>query len=150
MDELKQRVAELAVESGHHMSKKAKKQQKATFREILATVVDDEAPSHVVSFRSGGADLVLTSWREIIQLNFVRHCLQGGFQVQLLMNPMLHVIFGVVDGGSALREAAGLSQLEKRLFMSKTSDASKAKDKFMTKRRASRNNQKNLFLTADE
>ena len=119
-------------------------------------MVDDEAPSHVVSlsFRGGATaatDLTFTSWREIIQLNFVRHCLQGGFQVQLLMNPTLHMIFGA--DGDALRDCAagaGLSQLEKRLLMSKTSDASKAKDKFMTKRRASRNNQKNLFLTSDD
>ena len=145
MDELKVRVEELSVESGHHMSKKAKKEQRATFRDIAATVTEDEPPSHVVSFRGG--DITLGSWREIVQLNYMRHCLQGGFQIQLMTNPALHLIFEA--DGSALSDAIAMSQIEKRLFMSKTSDAAKAKDKFMTKRRTSRNNQKNLFLTAD-
>jgi len=35
MDGVKQRVSELSVESGHHMSKKAKKEQRATFREFM-------------------------------------------------------------------------------------------------------------------
>jgi hypothetical protein len=81
MDEVKQRIAELSVESGHHMSKKAKKAQRATFREFMSTIVDDDSPCEVVTFRGG--NLTLRSWREIIQLNFIRHCLQGAFQIQL-------------------------------------------------------------------
>ena len=44
---------------------------------------------------------------------------------------------------------ASLSQLEKRLFMSKTSEAAKNADRKMTKNRAKRQNVKNHFLTAD-
>jgi hypothetical protein len=147
MDELKQRMAELAVESGHHMSKKAKKEQRSTFREFMATVVDDEPPYEVVSFRGGS--LEMTSWREIIQLNFVRHCLQGGFQAQLMTNPTLLSLFG--GDGMVLQDAAGkqMSSLEKRLVMSKTSDAAKAADVTMSRQRNNRNAAKNHFLTAD-
>jgi hypothetical protein len=145
MDEVKQRIAELSVESGYHLSKKAKKQQRATFREFMGTIVDDEAPEEVISFRNG--NLTLSTWREIIQLNFVRHCLQGGFQIQLLTNATLQAIFGA--DGQLLSEHGGMSQLEKRLIMSKTSEASKTADKQMTRNRAKRQNIKNDFLTAD-
>jgi len=145
MDEVKQRVAELSVESGRHMSKKAKKEQRATFREFMATIVDDEPPEEVITFRGG--TLELHSWKEVVQLNFIRHCLQGGFQIQLLTNETLQAIFGA--DGKMLNDAQTLSQLEKRMFFSKTSEAAKAADQDMTKRRRNRNNVKNHFLTAD-
>jgi len=147
MDELKQRMAELAVESGHHMSKKAKKEQRSTFREFMGTVVDDEPPREVVSFRGGS--LVLTSWREIIQLNFIRHCLQGGFQAQLMTNPTLLSLFG--GDGMVLQDASvkQLSAIEKRLVMSKTSDAAKAADVRLARQRKNRHAAKNQFLNDD-
>lgn len=151
MDEVKQRIAELSVESGHHMSKKAKKEQRATFREFMATIVDDEMPEEIVHFRNAGS-VELHSWREIIQLNFVRHCLQGGFQIQLLTNVTLQAIFGVdyralsgQYGGTG-----GMSQLEKRLILSKTSEAAKNADRKMERRRKKREHIKNDFLTADQ
>jgi hypothetical protein len=145
MDEVKQRIAELSVESGKHLSKKAKKQQRATFREFMGTIVEDEAPEEVINFRNG--NLTLKSWREIIQLNFVRHCLQGGFQVQLTTNETLQIIFGA--DGQSLNDFGGMSQIEKRLLLSKTSEAAKNKDVKLTKQRDKRQNIKNDFLTAD-
>jgi len=145
MDEVKQLIAELSVESGHHMSKKAKKEQRATFREFMTTIVEDESPEETVTFRGGC--LTLKSWREIIQLNFVRHCLQGGFQIQLLTNETLQEIFGA--DGTSLNEYGSLSQLEKRLVMSKTSEAAKNADIDLTRQRRKRQNVKNHFLTSD-
>lgn len=145
MDEVKQRVSELSVESGHHMSKKAKKEQRATFREFMATIVDDESPCEVITFRGG--TLNLNTWREIVQLNFIRHCLQSGFQIQLMTNYTLQVIFGA--DGNTLNSNSTMSQLEKRLIMSKTSEASKAADREMLKRRKSKRNKQNHFLTID-
>ena len=146
MDEVKQRIAELSVESGHHMNKKAKKQQRATFREFMATIVDDEAPEEVINFRNGS--LTIGNWREIVQLNFVRHCLQSGFQIQLVTNATLQVIFGA-DGRALNDYVGGMSQVEKRLVMSKTSEASKLADQKLTRDRRKRQNVKNHFLTAD-
>jgi len=142
MDEVKQRVAELSVESGKHMSKKAKKEQRQTFREFMSTIVDDESPNEVVAFRGG--QMTLNNWREIIQLNFIRHCLQSGFQVQLMTNATLQAIFG--SDGRILNSAANMSQLEKRLVMSKTSDASKQAYNQRNKRRKSKNARQNMFL----
>lgn len=145
MDEVKQRIAELSVESGHHLSKKAKKAQRSTFREFMATLVDDEPPCEIVNFRGG--TLTLETWREVIQLNFIRHCLQGGFQIQLLCNATLHQVFGA--NGQLLSELANLSQLEKRMLLSKTSEASKAAHQKLTHDRKVRQNVKNHFLTSD-
>jgi hypothetical protein len=146
MDDIQQRMSELAAESSHYLSKKLKKEQRATFREFLATVESDESPTEMISYR--GASLRLQSWKEVIQLNFLRTCLQGGFQIQLLTNPTIHAMFG-----SALETAQGgvdgLSSLEKRLFMSKTSEASKTADLDRIKKRRVRTNVKNHFLTVD-
>jgi len=134
MDEVKQRIAELSVESGHHMGKKLKKEQRALFREYMATIVEDESPSEIVSLRGG--QLTLNTWREIIQLKFIRHCLQGGFQIQLMTNKTLQMVFGV--DGSVLNANRNMSQLEKRLTLSKTSDSAKAIDLERAKRRKSK------------
>jgi hypothetical protein len=148
MDELKQRMLDLSVQSGHQLSKKAKKEQRSVFRDFVATVVEDEAPHEIISLR-GGTSITLTSWREIIQLNFIRHCLQGGFQVQLMANPTLMILFGVDENALRNTAASSLSQLEKRLTKSKMSDAAKAADRNMIRQRRSRQNAKNYFLTAD-
>ena len=74
IDEVKGRLEELAQESGHHMSKKAKKAQRATFREYCDTVANDNPPEHSVVFVGGV--LELSTWREIKQLECVRSCLQ--------------------------------------------------------------------------
>jgi hypothetical protein len=145
MDEVKQRIAQLSTESGYHMSKKLKKEQRATFREFQSTIVDDDAPEQVVSFRGG--TITLTTWKEIVQINFIRHCLQGGFQIQLLNNETLQEMFGA--NGELLNANSSLTQLEKRLVLSKTSEASKAADKELTRQRRVRDNVKNYFLTAD-
>lgn len=136
---------QLSNQSGHSMSKKAKKELRANFREYLATLQENEPPNEVIQFRGGS--LELNSWKEILALQFVRRCLQGGFQMQLLTNATLQAIFGA--NGQALNNAAGLSQLEKRLYMSKTSEAAKLKDMDRTKKRDKRTNIKNHFLTAD-
>lgn len=145
MADILQVIDQLSNQSGHYMSKKAKKEQRANFREYLATIQDNESPHLVVQFRGGS--LELESWKDIIPLNFVRRCLQGGFQIQLLTNPTLQAIFGAT--GNVLNANSSLSQLEKRLLLSKTSEAVKLKNLDRHKDRDKRRNIKNHFLTAD-
>ena len=135
------------------MSKKVKKEQRATFREFLATIVDDDMPQEVIQLRHVGT-LSLSSWKEIIQLNFIRHCLQGGFQVQLVGNETLQRLFAsgwTATGRSNHHQhgGGGLSQLEKRLLLSKNSDTAKWADQQLTRQRNKREHIKNDFLTAD-
>ena len=145
MDEVKQRVAELSVESGKHMSKKAKKEQRATFRDFMSTIVEDEAPCEIVAFRGG--QLTLKNWKEIIQLNFIRHCLQAGFQVQFMTNSTLQLIFGA--DSEVLQAKVSLSQAEKRHYLSKSSEASKQAYNERNKVRKSRIHAQNYFIHAD-
>lgn len=137
----------LSNQSGHFLSKKQKKETRSVFRELLATIQDNEPPLQVVQFRGGS--LELTSWRDIIALNFMRRCLQGGLQIQLVTNPTLQAIFGA-DGQALNSSNMRYSQLEKRLLLSKTSEVAKAKDLDRNNKRKSRTNAKNLFLTSDE
>ena len=130
------------------MSKKAKKEQRATFREFMATIVDDEPPEEVINFRNNGC-LTLSTWKEIIQLNFVRHSLQGGFQIQLLTNGTLQRMFGADGSVLSVNNQGGMSQVEKRLVLSKTSEAYKNADQDRRGKRDKRENIKNDFLTAD-
>lgn len=147
MDEVKQRVADLSTESSHHMSKRAKKEQRATFREYMATIVDDEPPEEVINFRNNGS-LTLTCWKDIVQLNFVRHSLQSGFQTQLFTNATLQRMFGA-DGSVLCANQGGMSQIEKRLVLSKTSEAYKNADQDRRGKRDKRENVKNHFMTTD-
>ena len=89
----------------------------------------------------------MNKFQDIVALDFVKRCLQGGFQIQLLTNPTLQAIFGF--DGTTLGVSMGYSQLEKRLLLSKTSEASKLKDQGRHKNRDKRQNIKNHFLTAD-
>jgi len=145
VDEITQTIYELAHASGHYISKRAKKEQRHVFRDYLGMLQDNESPEVVVNFRGG--TLELTKFGDIVALEFVKRCLQGGFQVQLLTNPTLQVIFGC--DGAVLGDSNGYSQLEKRLLLSKTSEASKLKDQGRHKGRKKRQNVKDHFLTAD-
>jgi Interferon-related developmental regulator (IFRD) len=143
--EIQQRVTELSNQSGHSISKKAKKEQRSAFRDFLNTIVDNESPKDTVLFRGGS--LELTCWKDIVQLQFIRHCLQGGFQIQILTNPTLQTVFGA--DGAVLNGPGTMSQLEKRLFLSKTSEAARLAYVDLTKKRRMRNNVKNHFITTD-
>ena len=65
------------------------------------------------------------------------------------MNPTLHNVFDV--NGSTLSNSSGanLSQLEKRLFMNKTSDAAKKADRDMNRNRRNSMSAKHYFITED-
>jgi hypothetical protein len=87
--------------------------------------------------------------KDIIALNFMRQCLQGGLQIQLMTNPTLQAIFGA-DCQALNSSNMGYSQLEKRLILSKASEAAKVKDLDRNKKRRNRTNVKNLFLASDD
>ncbi|KAL3902665.1 MAG: hypothetical protein SGILL_010744 [Bacillariaceae sp.] len=146
MEEITQAVYQSAHASGHFMSRKAKKEQRQVFRDFLGTLQDNEDPIHVVQFRGGS--LELTAWKDVIALENMRRCLQGGFQVQLMTNPTLQLMLGA-NGTALAAKNTGYSQLEKRLFVSKSSEVAKSKDLARHKGRDKRNNVKNHFLTAD-
>lgn len=146
MEEITQIVYQLAHTSGHYLSKKAKKEQRQVFRDYLGMLQDQEDPLHVIQFR-GSATLELTTWKDVIAMDWLRRCLQGGFQIQLLSNPLLQAMLGA--NGSALQQTVSYSQQEKRLLWSKNSEVAKEKDQERHKGRDKRRNINNHFLTTD-
>lgn len=146
---LAQQLKELSTQSGHQLSKKAKKAQRATFREYLSTVEDGEAPEEVIHLKErNGAQVTITSWRLMIQVQWLRHSLQSGFQVQLLTNGTIQAILGA-EGLDLQHLASNMSSLDKRLILSKTSEGAKAEDRRLTKNRDRRERYKNDFLYND-
>ena len=137
----------LSNQSGHFLSKKKKKETRFIFRELLATIQENEPPLEVIQFRGGSIEL--TSWKDIIPMSFIRRCLQSGLQNHLTTNPTLHAIFGI-DSQVLNSPHIGMSQQEKRLLFSKASDTAKEKDRHRTLKRQNRTNAKNSFLTNDD
>lgn len=148
VEEMKIRIHELSNTTGHYMTKHDKKEQRKTFREYMATICHDESPEEILYF-SNGISLTLSSWKEIIQLEFIRHCLQGGLQIQLLTNHALQRMFSFTPGGGPNTDTT-MSSIEKRLYLSKTSAVAKHSDIKLKKERKKRHNIKNHFLTADD
>lgn len=62
------------------LSRETKKQQRRTFRQLFATIGENEPPEEVVSLQNGS--LTVADWAHIKQLNALRSCLQSGFQVR--------------------------------------------------------------------
>jgi len=149
MDYLTHLIVQLSNQSGHYISKKVKKEQRATFREYVATVLENESPLRTIALAKSNSDsIMLSSWKEIVQLDFIRHCLQGGFQIQIMTNPTLQAIFSIPSIATN-NSNDHYSQLEKRLLLSKNSEASKQAYIDRNKKRRVRNNIKNHFITTD-
>ncbi|CAM9516555.1 unnamed protein product [Choristocarpus tenellus] len=79
------------------MSKGKKKEQRQVFRELYATVAEDDPPEEMVSLQNGS--LSVGDWAHIKQLNALRNCLQSGFQTQMQCNELLREILGVSKWG---------------------------------------------------
>lgn len=67
-----------------------------------------------------------------------------------MTNATLQAIFGADGSVLGNAAAASMSKIEKRLMLSKTSEAAKSADKHMTRERRKRTNAKNHFLAVDE
>jgi hypothetical protein len=139
----------LANESSHKISKKDKKEQHSNFREYMSTLVDDESPELVIKLRNNSGRLELSSWKEIVPLNCLRNILQSGFQTHLLSNPAIQQLFNIQVGLNDSKFNGTMSQIEKRLLLSKNSETYKNADQDRRKKRDKRQNIKNHFLTAD-
>jgi len=101
-------------------SKKARAAMRSTFREVCSFVEDGIVAEAKVKLK--GTVLVVNDLPGIVQLNFVRKVLAGGFQTHLHDNELLHQIFQYCPGNGAVPK---LTKSEKRMFRSPQSDATK-------------------------
>ncbi|KAK1366912.1 interferon-related developmental regulator 1 [Heracleum sosnowskyi] len=127
-------VRSLSVEAGGKGSaKKDLNSQRNTFRDVLEFLEDGFSPE--TSMKIGGESLSTTSWSELIQLNFLKHFLGGGFVKQMQDNEVLHDIFGFTPKRNLLSGTQKLSGTEKRMYKSPNSVHNKSRTQFLNKQR---------------
>lgn len=140
LDAILDKLQELAREGSKRMSRRDKKAQRKSFREIEASVLENEPPEEVLSYRN--RSFRLTSWAKIVQVEALRDALQGGFLHHLAANPVVHDILEIEQG---LFEEA-----QERNVVHKTSELSKFRTCARTRSRRSRENAKQHFFEGDE
>ncbi|VYS47348.1 unnamed protein product [Arabidopsis thaliana] len=124
-------VRELSVEAGGKGSaKKDLNTQRNLFKDLVEFLEDGYAPE--TSTKVGGDYLQTSTWYQMIQLNYLKHFLGGGFIKHMQENEFLRDVFSFtpkkIGGGK-------LSNDEKRLFKSPNSALNKARTQFLAKQR---------------
>ncbi|KAG7593118.1 Interferon-related developmental regulator N-terminal [Arabidopsis thaliana x Arabidopsis arenosa] len=124
-------VRELSAEAGGKGSaKKDLNTQRNLFKDLVEFLEDGYAPE--TSTKVGGDYLQTSTWYQMIQLNYLKHFLGGGFIKHMQENEFLHDVFSFtpkkIGGGK-------LSNDEKRLFKSPNSALNKARTQFLAKQR---------------
>ncbi|OIS98415.1 PREDICTED: interferon-related developmental regulator 1 [Nicotiana attenuata] len=127
-------VRTLSAEAGGKGSaKKDLNNQRNTFRDILEFLEDGYSPE--ASIKIGGEPLSTSTWAQLIQLNFLKHFLGGGFVKHMQENEFLHDVFGFTPKKKLPGVEHRVSGAEKRLFKSPNSEKNKARTQFLNKQR---------------
>ncbi|KAF8025057.1 hypothetical protein BT93_F2033 [Corymbia citriodora subsp. variegata] len=128
-------VRNLSVEAGGKGSaKKDLNSQRNLFKDILEYLEHGYSPE--TSVKIGGDALQTSNWCQLIQLNFLRHFLGGGFVKHMQENELLHDIFGFTPKKKYnLGVEHQMSSGEKRLYKSPNSVLNKARTQFLNKQR---------------
>eukprot|EP00850_Spirogloea_muscicola_P012163 SM000078S22022 [mRNA] locus=s78:52965:60875:+ [translate_table: standard] len=109
--EVLEQMRDLSVEGNKRLSKKTRKEQHGSFRDLVSLIQDGTVTETAVRLKNGDS-LTLSTWREIIQLNALRQYLAEGFQKHLQENELLHQIFGFVPRAS---KPAGFQSLAEKI-----------------------------------
>ncbi|OVA09371.1 Interferon-related developmental regulator [Macleaya cordata] len=128
-------VKDLATEAGGKGSaKKDLNSQRNLFRDVLEFLEDGYSPETSVKI---GADLLNTStWSQLIQLNFLKRFLAGGFAKHMQENEVLHDVFGFIPKKKNLTKSEPhLSEFEKRMYKSPNSFLNKSRTQLLNKQR---------------
>ncbi|CAI8599332.1 unnamed protein product [Vicia faba] len=124
----------LSVEAGGKGSaKKDLNNQRNLFKDILDFFEDGYAPE--ISMKIGGDSLQTSSWSQMIQLNFIKHFLGGGFIKHMQDNEFLHDVFGFTPKKKLNNGEHRMSGGEKRMFKSPNSVLNKARTQLLNKQR---------------
>lgn len=91
-DALLDLVNALATDCNKHTSKKDKQLQRATFREVVATVESGDLPSHDLTV--GNRKLSVSGWAALLQLDAFKHVLGSGLPFHLSNNLLLAHVLG--------------------------------------------------------
>ncbi|CAH1449505.1 unnamed protein product [Lactuca virosa] len=127
-------VRNLSVEAaGKGSAKKDLNSQRNTFRDILEFLEGGYAPK--TSVKIGGESLTTTTWSQLIQLNFLKRFLGGGFVKHMQENEFLHEVFDFTPKKKILSSTDRVSGIDKRMYRSPNSIVNKARNQFLNKQR---------------
>ncbi|CAI9282017.1 unnamed protein product [Lactuca saligna] len=127
-------VKNLSAEAaGKGSAKKDLNSQRNTFRDILEFLEDGYAPE--TSVKIGGESLTTTTWSQLIQLNFLKRFLGGGFVKHMQENEFLHEVFDFTPKKKILSSTDRVSGIDKRMYRSPNSIVNKARTQFLNKQR---------------
>lgn len=123
LDDALDRMKDLASNKGDKLrrSKREKATLRSAFRELCGIVEGGAIPVVKVKLQHGDL-LVIDSLTGVIDINFFKRYLAGGFQVHLQHNQLLHDVF---QFSPLVNKPDKLTALEKRAFKSPSSAASK-------------------------
>nr|XP_043617870.1 interferon-related developmental regulator 1-like [Erigeron canadensis] len=143
-------VRDLSAEAGGKGSiKKDLNTQRNTFRDILEFLEYGHTPE--TSVKIGGESLTTTTWSQLIQLNYIKGFLGGGFIKHMQENEFLHEVFSIAPKKKSLSGAVHVSEAEKRMYRSPNSIMNKARTQFLNKQRMIRDmNNGHLASVMDE
>nr|XP_043607263.1 interferon-related developmental regulator 1 [Erigeron canadensis] len=127
-------VRDLSAEAGGKGSaKKDLNNQRNTFRDILEFLEDGYSPE--TSVKIGVDSLATTTWYQLIQLNFLKRFLRGGFIKHMQENEFLHEVFEFTPKKKLLSSGERVSGVEKRMYKSPNSALNKARTQYLNKQR---------------
>ncbi|KAM7266242.1 hypothetical protein ACFE04_004139 [Oxalis oulophora] len=128
-------VRDLSAEaSSQGSTKKDLNHQRKLFKDILELLEDGYSPE--TTMKIGGDSLHVSTWSKLIQLNYMRHFLAGGFVKHMQENRFLHDLFEFTPKKKHLYGTENhMSNREKRLYRSPNSIVNKARTQFMNKQR---------------
>ncbi|RDX64048.1 Interferon-related developmental regulator 1, partial [Mucuna pruriens] len=128
-------VKNLSVEAGGKGSaKKDLNSQRNLFRDIVEFFEYGYSPE--ISMKIGGDSLQISSWSQMIQLNFLKHFLGGGFIKHMQENEFLQDVFNFTPKKRYLNNnEQRMSSGEKRMFKSPNSVQNKARTQLLNKQR---------------
>ncbi|GLT77366.1 hypothetical protein SLA2020_489610 [Shorea laevis] len=127
-------VRELSAEAGGKGSaKKDLNSQRNLFKDILEFLEDDYTPE--TSMKIGRDSLNTSTWSQLIQLNYLKRFLGGGFIKHMLENDFLQDVLGFAPTKRLLGGEHHMSSAEKRFFKSPNSAQNKARTQFLNKQR---------------
>jgi len=91
LEELVISLRQLATDSHKYRSKKDRKEQRSSFRDVLRTVEEGESPREQVKF--GREAVTLNTWASKIQYDWLCKVLATGVNLHLTVNTMVREIF---------------------------------------------------------
>ncbi|KAI7756099.1 hypothetical protein M8C21_017812 [Ambrosia artemisiifolia] len=95
----------------------------------------DDGYAPETSVKIGGESLTTSTWSQLIQLNFIKRYLSGGFVKHMQENGFLHEVFSFTPKKKLLSSADRVSGTDKRMYRSPNSILNKARTQFLNKQR---------------